>query len=282
MQRWTQYRTETIWVKEKGKRLKRSGKNTHNCTKKGLNDTNNHYDAVTHLEPGILECEVNWALGNITTNKASRGDGIPAELLQIVWATTSSYVWMWELDYKESWVLRNWCFWTVVLEKTLESPLDCKEIHQSILKEISVEYSLEGLMPKLKHQYLATWWKELTHLKRPWCWERLNVGGEADDRGWDGWMASLIWWTWVWVSSGSWWWTGKPDVLQPMGLHSWRWLRDWTELTNFKSYKMMLLKCCTQYAIKFGKFNSDHKTEKAQFSFESQRKAMPKSTQTTV
>ena len=84
MQKWTQYRTETIWVKEKEKRLKRSGKNTHNCTKKGLNDTNNHYDAVTHLEPGILECEVNWALGNITTNKASRGDGIPAELLQIV------------------------------------------------------------------------------------------------------------------------------------------------------------------------------------------------------
>ena len=60
---------------------------------------------------------------------------------------------------------------------------------------------------------LATWCKELTHLKRPWCWERLKVGGEGDDRGWDGWMPSLTQWTWVWVSSGSWWWTGKPGVL---------------------------------------------------------------------
>ena len=64
----------------------------------------------------------------------------------------SSHVWMWELDYKESWVPKNWCFWNVVLEKILESPLDCKEIKESILKEISLEYSLEGLMLKLKLQ----------------------------------------------------------------------------------------------------------------------------------
>ena len=69
---------------------------------------------------------------------------------------------MWELDYKESWVPKNWCFWTVVLEKTVESPLDCKE---SIVKEISPGCSLEGLMLKLKHQYLATWCEELTHWK---------------------------------------------------------------------------------------------------------------------
>ena len=68
---------------------------------------------------------------------------------------SSGHVWIWELDYKESWALKNWCFWTVVLEKTLESPLDCKEIHQSILKEISPEYSLEGLMLKLKLQYFG-------------------------------------------------------------------------------------------------------------------------------
>ena len=67
---------------------------------------------------------------------------------------SSSHVWMWELGYKESWVLKNWCFWTMVLEKTLESPLDCKEIHQSILK-ISPEFSLEGLMLKLKLQYFG-------------------------------------------------------------------------------------------------------------------------------
>ena len=78
---------------------------------------------------------------------------------------------------------------------------------------------------------LATWCEELTHWKRPWCWERLKAGGEGDDRGWDGWMASPTQWTWVWVNSGSWWWTGKPGVLQSMG-----WQRvghDWvTELNN--------------------------------------------------
>ena len=68
---------------------------------------------------------------------------------------SSSHVWMWELDHKQSWVLKNWCFWTVVLEKTLVSPLDCRRSNQSILKEISPEYSLEGLMLKLKFQYFG-------------------------------------------------------------------------------------------------------------------------------
>ena len=142
---------------------------------------------------------------------------------------------MWELDHKESWALKNWCFWTVVLEKTLESSLDCKEIKpvNPNLKEISPEYSLEGLMLKLKLQYFGTWCEELTHLKRPWCWERLKAGREGDDRGWDGWMASPTQWTWVWVNSGSWWWTGKPGMLQSMGVtKSWTWLSDWTELSS--------------------------------------------------
>ena len=64
---------------------------------------------------------------------------------------------------------------------------------------------------------LATWYEEVTHWKRPWCWKRLKVGGEGDDRGWDGWMASLTQWTWVWGNSRSWWWTGRPGVLQSMG-----------------------------------------------------------------
>ena len=76
---------------------------------------------------------------------------------------------------------------------------------------------------------LATWCKELTHLKRPWCWERLRAGGEGDYGGWDGWMASPTRWAWVWVSSGSWWWTGRPGVLWFMG--SQRVRQDWaTEL----------------------------------------------------
>ena len=107
--------------------------------------------------------------------------------------------------------------------------------NQSILKEISPECSLEGQMLKLKLQYLATWCEELTHLKRPWCWERLRTGREGDDRGWDGWMASLTQWTWVWVNSKSWWWTGMPGVLSFMGPqiveHNWV-----TELTDWKCY----------------------------------------------
>ena len=80
---------------------------------------------------------------------------------------------------------------------------------------------------------LATWCEELTHWKRPWCWERLRTGGEGDDRGWDGWMASLTQWTWVWVNSGSWWWTGRPGMLQSMGSqrvgHDWATELNWTE-----------------------------------------------------
>ena len=104
-------------------------------------------------------------------------------------------------SYKESWAPKNWCFWTVVLEKTLERPLDCKEIQPVNPKEISPEYSLEGLM--LNSNTLATWCEELAHWKRPWCWERLKAEGEGEDRGWDGWMASLMWWTWVWTGSRS-------------------------------------------------------------------------------
>ena len=118
---------------------------------------------------------------------------------------SSSHVWTWELDYKENWAPKNWCFWTVVLESLLrESPLDCKKIQPVYPKEISPEYWLEGLMLKVKLQYLATWCEELIHLKRPWCWEKLKAGGEGDYREWDGWMASLTQWTWVWVNSGSW------------------------------------------------------------------------------
>ena len=79
---------------------------------------------------------------------------------------------------------------------------------------------------------LATWCKELNHLKRPWCWERLKAGGEGDNRGWDGWMASPTQWTWVWVDSGSWWWIGKPGTLQSMGSQrvGHNWVTELTEL----------------------------------------------------
>ena len=113
-----------------------------------------------------------------------------------------------------------------MLEKPLESPLDCKEIQPVHPKgDQSWEFiggtNVEAVTPIL----LATWCEELTHLKRPWFWERLRAGGEGDDRGWDGWMASRTQRTWVLVDSGSWWWTGRPGVLQFMGLqrvgHNW-------------------------------------------------------------
>ena len=93
---------------------------------------------------------------------------------------------------------------------------------------------------------LATWWEELTHLKRPWCWERLKAG-EGDDRGWDSWIASPTQWTWVWVNSGSWWWTGRPGMLQSMGSqrvrHDWATERNWI-ISDLKHLFMYLLAIC--------------------------------------
>ena len=143
---------------------------------------------------------------------------------------SSSHVCMWELDHKESWVLKNWWFWIVVLQKTLESPLDFKEIQPVHPKEISPECSLEGLMLKLQPQYFGHLIRRTDSLKRPWCWERLKAG-EGDNRGHDGWMASPTPWTWVWVNSGSWWWTGRPGMLWSMGLQ--RIGHDWTTELNW-------------------------------------------------
>ena len=139
---------------------------------------------------------------------------------------SSSHVWMWELDYKESWAPKNWCIWTVALEKTLESPFDCK-IKPLILKEISLNVHWKDWCWSWNSSTLATWCEELSHWKRPWCWERPKAG-EGDDRGWDGWMASPTWWTRIWASSGSWCWSGKPGVLQSMGLQ--RAGHDWVTL----------------------------------------------------
>ena len=141
---------------------------------------------------------------------------------------------MWELDYKESWAPKDWCFWTVVLEKTLETPWTARQSNQSILKEISPSVHWKDWCWSWNSNTLAIWCKELTHWKRPWWWERLRAGGEGDNRGWDGWMASPTRWTRVWVNSGSWWWTGKPGVLWFMGSprvgHDWATELNWIEL----------------------------------------------------
>ena len=128
-----------------------------------------------------------------------------------------------------------WCW-----RRLLRAPWTARRSSQSILKEISPGCSAEGLMLKLKLNSLATWCEELTYWKRPWCWERLRAGGEGDDRGWDGWMAWLTQWTWVWVDSGSWWWTGRPGVLRFMGWqrvgHDWVTELNWTDMTDRQNF----------------------------------------------
>ena len=132
----------------------------------------------------------------------------------------------WTIKKAECW--RNYAFELWCWRRLLRVPWTARGSNQSILKEISPEYSLEVLMLKLMRilsSTLAAWCKELSHWKRPWWWERLKSGGEGDDRRWDGWMASPTRWTWVWASSGSWWWTGKPGVLPSLG--SQRVAHDW-------------------------------------------------------
>ena len=113
-------------------------------------------------------------------------------LLQSISLQIMCKVWMWELNYKESWALKNWCFWTMVLEKTLESPLDCEEI-QPVHPKGNQSWIFigrtdgEAETPILWPPDAKSW----LNLKKLWCWERLRVGGEGDDRGWDGLMASL-------------------------------------------------------------------------------------------
>ena len=124
---------------------------------------------------------------------------------------------MWELNHKEGWTLKNWYFWTMMLKKTFKSLLDSKikpvnpKGNQSWIfigrSDAGAEAPILWL-PGTKSQLI---WKS------PWCWERLRAGGEGDDRGWDGWMAPLTQWTWIWASSGRCWRTGRPVVLQSMG-----------------------------------------------------------------
>ena len=142
---------------------------------------------------------------NLESTLKSRGISLPTKV-HLVKAMVFPVV----MNGYESWTIKKaehqridafelWCW-----RRLLRIPWTARRSNKSTLTEISPGCSLEGLMLKLKHQSLATWWEELTHLKRLWCWETLRVGGKGDDRGWDGWMALPIQWTWVWVNSGSW------------------------------------------------------------------------------
>ena len=136
----------------------------------------------------------------------------------------------WTIKKSECWRIDAFELW--YWRKLLRVPWTARRSNQSILKEISPGCSLEGLRLTLKLQYFVHLMWRTDSLEKTWCWERLKAGGEGDDRGWDGWMASQTQWTWVWVSYGSWWWTGKPGVLQSIG--SQRIGQDWaTELNWF-------------------------------------------------
>ena len=171
-------------------------------------------------------------MANLDSILKSRDITFPTNMNSQSYNFSSSHVWMWELDHKESWAVKNCCFWTVVLEKALESLLDCKDI-QPVHPKGNQSWIFTGRTDTEAETpiFLATWCKEPTHFKRPWCWERLKVGGEGDNREWHGWMASLTQWTWVWVSSRSWGWTGSLACCSPWGRgvgHDWATELNWT------------------------------------------------------
>ena len=124
-----------------------------------------------------------------------------------------------------------WCW-----RRLLRVPWTARRSNQSILKEISPGCSLERMMLKLKLQYFGHLMQRVDSLEILWCWEGLGAGGKGDDQGWYGWMASPTRWTWVWVNSGSWWWTGRPGVLRFMGSqrvgHDWSTKLNWTDVED--------------------------------------------------
>ena len=184
------------------------------------------------------------------TNKGSSSQG---------YGFSSSHVWMWELDYKESWALKNWCFWTVVLEKTLESPLDCKEIQSVHSKEISPEYSLEGLMLKLKLQYFGHLMQRADSFEKTLMLWKIEGGGRSGQqkmRCLDGIAESMeLSFSELWelvIDSEVWCATVRGFT------KSWTQLSDWTELKNLAftlkvSFveKLVLNK---EGTLKFGKY----------------------------
>ena len=144
---------------------------------------------------------------------------------------SSSCVWdvSWIIKEAERWRIDAFKLWCQ--KRLLRVPWTARRSNQSILKEINPKYSLEGLMLKLKLQYLTTWYEEPTHLKRLWCWERLREGGEEGKRGQDGWVASPIQRAWVWANSRKWWRTRNPGVLQFVGSQRVRY--DWATGRNW-------------------------------------------------
>ena len=136
----------------------------------------------------------------------------------------------WTIKKAECWridAFELWCW-----RRLLRVPWTTRRFNQSYRKLV-LSIHWKDWCWSWNSNTLATSCEKLTHLKRLWCWERLKAGGEGDDRGWDGWMAPPTQWRWVWASSGSWWWTRRPGVLQSMG--SQKVGHNWTTELNWKS-----------------------------------------------
>ena len=170
---------------------------------------------------------------NLDSILKSRDITLPAKVCNSQsYGFSSSHVWRRELDHKEGWALKNWCFWIVVLKKTLESPLDGKEI-----KPVNPTGNQPWIFigrTDAKTEALILWPPDAKSwlIKKTLMLGKIEAGGERDNRGWDGWMASLTQWTWVGASSRSWWYTRKPGILQSMGSprvgHDWKTELNWT------------------------------------------------------
>ena len=147
----------------------------------------------------------------------------------------------WRIDASE---LQSW-------RRLLRVPWTARKSNQSVLKKSVLNSHWKNCCWSWNSNTLVTWCEELTPWKRPWCWERLRAGGEGDDRGWDGWMASLMRWTWVWASSRSCWWTGKAWYAPVHSIaESWTRLSDWTGWTGYCAYSTRTGTCG---------YNSDHR-----------------------
>ena len=165
-----------------------------------------------------VACSLEEKLTNLDSILKSRDITLPAKV-HLVKAMAFPVV----IYRCESWTIKKvecrridafelWCW-----RRLLRFPWTARRSKQQILKKSILNIHWKDWCWSRSFNILATWCEELTHLKRPWCWERLKAGGKGDDRGWDSWMASPTWWTWVWSSSRSWWWTAKPGLLHSMG-----------------------------------------------------------------
>ena len=182
---------------------------------------------------GDSSCEIRrqWllvrkAMTNLDSVLKSRDITLPTKVCIVkAMVVPIGRVQLWELDCKEGRMPKNWCFRTMVLEKTPESPLDCKEVKPVSQGDQPWVFIGRTDAEAEATNILATWCEQTTHWKSSWCWERSMAEGDKGIRGWDGWTASRMQWMWTWASSGRWWGTGRPGVLQSVRLQ--RVGQDW-------------------------------------------------------